>query len=153
MQLKKQQKVMREVEWNARPEYEKRTMVASIDIVGGKAVRKMVPAERPAEPVEDDDAGAEDFAEVDRSAGKNSEGGSGAFSRNPLLGALIRPVARAEKGKDAAVEGGRGKSVWRRVQDDRDDNEGIILDGGAYGGRVEGRVLGAEERAVAATAG
>jgi len=154
MQLKKQQKVMREVEWNARPDYEKRTMVASIDIVGGKAVRKMVPAERPADPVEDDDdAAGEDFAEADRSAGNKGQGGSGAFSQNPLLGALIRPVARAEKGKDAAAEGGKEKSVWRRVQDDRDDNEGIILDGGAYGGRVEGRVLGAEERAVGATAG
>jgi len=154
MQLKKQQKIMREMEWNARPDYEKRTMVASIDIVGGKAVRKMVPAERPAEPVDDDDDGMEESAAVERSDGNKGQGGGGAFSQNPLLGALIRPVARAEKGKDAAADGGgKEKSVWRRVQDDRDDNEGIILDGGAYGGRVEGRVLGAEERAVAATAG
>ena len=152
MQLKKQQKIMREMEWNARPDYEKRTMVASIDIVDGKAVRKMVPAERPAEPVDDDDGAMEESAAVERNSGNKNSGG-GAFSQNPLLGALIRPVARAEKGKDAATEGGREKSVWRRVQDDRDDNEGIILDGGAYGGRVEGRVLGAEERAVAATAG
>ena len=37
-QLKKQQKVLREQEWNARPEYEKRQMVASIDLKGRRVV-------------------------------------------------------------------------------------------------------------------
>ena len=43
MQLKRQQKALREQEWNARPEYEKRTVVASIDlsVKGGRIVRKM----------------------------------------------------------------------------------------------------------------
>ncbi|KAL9583441.1 MAG: hypothetical protein Q9212_002706, partial [Teloschistes hypoglaucus] len=37
MQLKRQQKVLREQEWNARPEWEKRKVVVSIDLKGGKA--------------------------------------------------------------------------------------------------------------------
>jgi len=60
----------------------------------------------------------------------------GAFSRNPLLGALIRPTIQIEgKGKG---KGGERKQAWRRVQDDNDDNEQWILDGGVYGGRTQG---------------
>ena len=39
-QLKRQQEVLREMEWNAKPEYEKRRVVASIDLQGRKVVRK-----------------------------------------------------------------------------------------------------------------
>jgi hypothetical protein len=61
--------------------------------------------------------------------------GGGAFSRNPLLGGLIRPVIRVEeKGKGRESE---RKQTWRRVQDDNDDNEQWILDGGVYGGRAD----------------
>ncbi|KAJ9623164.1 hypothetical protein H2203_006100 [Taxawa tesnikishii (nom. ined.)] len=62
MQLKRQQKVLRELEWNARPEWEKRKVVASIDVVGGKIVRRMAEVERPAEEedAEEDDAGMEE---------------------------------------------------------------------------------------------
>ena len=183
MQLKRQQKALREVEWSAKPEWEKRKVVASIDVVGGKVVRRMVARERPGEDGggQDDghvEGGEEEVGvgeEVDGDGRKNGSGngGGGAFSRNPLLGALIRPVARSNtdkdeernKSKDVAdsdadtnedpnTESRSSKrSIWRRVQDDRDDNEDIILDGGAYGGRVEGRVLGGEERAVGATGG
>ena len=45
----------------------------------------------------------------------------------------------------------RDRNTWRRVQDDNDDNEEWILDGGVYGGRSSGEVgerrLGAEEHA------
>lgn len=46
-QLKKQQRMLREMNWNARPEYEKRQMVASIDLKGGKIVRRMAEVEKP----------------------------------------------------------------------------------------------------------
>lgn len=141
-QLKRQQKVMREMEWNARPDWEKRKVVASIDVVGGKIVKRMAEAERPKS---DDEAGddGEDFVPPTNEA---ESGKGGAFSHNPLMGALIRPVARAEKAKGKDDDDvGRNRSTWRRVQDDNDDNEQWILDGGVYGGRTENRVLGAEE--------
>lgn len=50
LELKRQQKIMREMEWNARPEYEKRRQVVSIDLVGGKVIRKMALVERPKSP-------------------------------------------------------------------------------------------------------
>ena len=40
MALKKQQKLLREMEWNALPEYEKRRQVVSIDISGRKVFKK-----------------------------------------------------------------------------------------------------------------
>ncbi|KAH7324881.1 putative zinc finger motif, C2HC5-type-domain-containing protein [Stachybotrys elegans] len=130
-ELKRQQKLMREMEWNARPEYEKRKQVVSIDLVGGKVVRKMVDVERPASP-EEDPAEPSGGALVESSGNKRS---GGAFSGNPLLGSLIKPVFDA-KGKGVELEGRRErKKGWRRVQDDLDDNERVILDGGAYGGR------------------
>ncbi|KAI0889491.1 zf-C2HC5-domain-containing protein [Annulohypoxylon maeteangense] len=129
-ELKRQQKVLREMEWDARPGYEKRRQVVSIDLVGGKVVRKMAAIERPESP--------EDKTEVsnvseETSAGRGG-GTGGAFSRNPLLGPLIRPVFDA-KGKGALLEGRDLRVIrWRRVQDDLDNNEAVILDGGAYGG-------------------
>lgn len=140
MQLKRQQRVLREQEWNARPEYEKRKVVVSLDLVGGKAVRRMAEVERPKE--NDEVVADEPMAQGEKSAG-------GAFSRNPLLGELIRPVW-----KSTAADGQVGNEVkhgagdaaarvedqdtaprrgWRRVQDDDEDNEGWILDGGVYG--------------------
>jgi hypothetical protein len=137
MQLKKQQKVLREQEWNARPEWEKRKVVASIDLVGGKVVRRMAQAERPPSPESEDEV--EEMPAV-RSGEKLK------LSNNPLLGSLIRPVAKMEgqgKGKERAVERG---ATWRRVQDDNDDNEQWILDGGLYGANA-GTALAGEEPA------
>ncbi|EMC94835.1 hypothetical protein BAUCODRAFT_74281 [Baudoinia panamericana UAMH 10762] len=140
-QLKRQQKVLREMEWNARPEYEKRRVVASIDLKGGKVVRRMAEVEKP-------DFSPDDEAEVDAGDYKapGPEGNAkGAFSNNPLAKGMIRPKAREEKGKEAVRE---KSTMWRRVQMDEDDNEGWILDGGVYGGRIpEDRVLGEEEHA------
>lgn len=142
-QLKQQQKVMREMEWNSRPEWEKRRVVASIDVAGGKIIRKMAEVERPRH----DDVDEEEEEDFRPQVSSNDQSG-GAFSNNPLLGALIRPVAKAEKGKSKVGEEKDTRSVWRRVQDDNDDNERWILDGGVYGNRVDGRVLGEEEHAV-----
>lgn len=131
MQLKRQQKALREQEWNAQPDYEKRKVVASIDLVGGRIVKRMAAAERPKTP-ESEDEPSEPAQQYENGAISK---GSGAFSRNPLLGALIRPTITIEsKGKDKQSE---KKQAWRRVQDDNDDNEQWILDGGVYGGKNE----------------
>ncbi|KYK60973.1 uncharacterized protein DCS_02113 [Drechmeria coniospora] len=50
-ELKRQQAMLREMEWNAKPDYEKRRQVISIDLVGGKVVRKMAAIERPRQPL------------------------------------------------------------------------------------------------------
>jgi hypothetical protein len=133
MQLKRQQKALREQEWNARPEYEKRKVVASIDLAGGKIVRKMAATERPVTPESDDESAYPTSTPLEHGA---ISSGSGAFARNPLLGGLIRPTIKVEesKGKDRESE---RKQTWRRVQDDNDDNEQWILDGGVYGSRAD----------------
>jgi len=142
-ELKRQQKLLREMEWNARPEYEKRRQVISIDLVGGKVVKKMAPIERPPSPEAVPaavDGGASVLEERDPNRGL---GAGGAFSRNPLLAGVIRPVYDA-KGKGAELEGRKDrKTKWRRVQDDLDNNEDVILDGGVYGG--SGETAGGDE--------
>ncbi|KAL2127624.1 hypothetical protein VTI74DRAFT_10389 [Chaetomium olivicolor] len=133
--LKRQQKLLREMEWNARPEYEKRQQVVSIDLSGRKVFKKVVKLERPASPDEEE---GEDGIGTDIGGGtEGGKGQGGAFSKNPLLGGLIRPVYDV-KGKGAELEGRKDRSTqWRRVQDDLDDNEGVILDGGIYGRGTE----------------
>lgn len=151
-QLKKQQKVLREQEWNAKPEYDKRRQVISLDVVGGKVVKRMGQVERPADDVGEDTLDEVDTLEgVQHDAAKQHEGG---FSKNPLMGGLIRPVwkgkGRTDDGTgemDGENKENRTKNTWRRVQDDNDDNEAWILDGGLYGGDTSDRRLGAEERA------
>jgi len=131
--------VLREQEWNAKPEFEKRRMVVSVDLVGGKVVRRMGEVERPSE---DDDHSSP----VGPSAPNPNNNATGAFAKNPLLGALIRPTWKPEIDHEGDVgdkENAQPKmSMWRRVQDDETDNEAWILDGGVYGGRG-----GDEERA------
>lgn len=146
-QLKRQQKVLREQEWHAAPEYEKRRVVVSVDLVGGKVVRRMGEVGRPAEGNAEvvEDAGVADMGD----SGINGGEAGGAFSKNPLLGGMIRPLWKG-KGKSQEVDGGEegdkenvsGKSAWRRVQDDNDDNEAWILDGGIYGGSENARKTG-----------
>lgn len=135
-ELKRQQKLMREMEWNAQPDYEKRRQVLSIDLVGGRVVRKMAAIERPVTP-EDDDADRGVYGNTSEHAPPESGGrGGGAFSSNPLLGSLMRPVYEV-KGKEKDVGGVKSRQErrtgWRRVQDDLEDNEHIILNGGIYG--------------------
>lgn len=212
-ELRRQQKLLREMEWNARPEYEKRQQVLSIDVTGRKVFRKTVVVDRPPTPKsdEDDDNANDEYgyggrggailtdADGNKDTGASSRTtGGGAFSKNPLLGHLIKPVydaqsrARAaerdkaekekeknkgkgkekdktkEKDKNTDKEKDRSKgkgkaegskeeassstkdaseasplpgrrdnpnaaSRWRRVQDDLDNNEAMILDGGIYG--------------------
>jgi hypothetical protein len=133
MQLKRQQKALREQEWNARPEYEKRKVVASIDLSGKKLVRRMAATERPAASESDEEPPEPTQGPRD---GNTLSSGSGAFSKNPLLGGLIRPTIKVEESKGKDKEGAR-RQTWRRVQDDNDDNEQWILDGGVYGSRAD----------------
>ncbi|KAL7936477.1 hypothetical protein V8C35DRAFT_295593 [Trichoderma chlorosporum] len=134
-ELKRQQKIMREMEWNARPEYEKRQQVISIDLSGRRVVRTVAPVERPVTPEEDETQDVDSGILQETSGNRNA---GGAFSTNPLLGAVMRPVYDA-KGKGAEAEGrGSHSKGWRRVQDDLDNNEGVILDGGAYGRQAVG---------------
>jgi hypothetical protein len=133
-QLKKQQKVLAEQEWNARPEYDKRRQVMSIDVAKGKVVRKMAAVERPQQPE------SESEEDIEETPLQPISGNGGTFSRNPLLGGMIKPVWNSGKGKEVETTEGADeprKKTWRRVQDDLDDNEAIILDGGAYGGGVQ----------------
>lgn len=135
-QLKKQQKILREMEWNARPEYEKRRVVASIDLKGGKVVRRMAEVEKP-----DFGVGDQNDDESGYQPPTSTNTGGGVFSNNPLASGLIRPTAREDKGKEALRE---KHSMWRRVQMD-EDNEQWILDGGVYGGQHVDNPLGEEE--------
>ncbi|KAK0282265.1 hypothetical protein LTR35_000672 [Friedmanniomyces endolithicus] len=145
-QLKRQQRVLQEQEWASRPEWDRRRVVASIDLKGGRVVRRMAEVERPdfAEVEGDDDDGEAEG--VDETIVREGSGRGGAFSRNPLAKGLIRPVAREVKGKERERQSEKG-STWQRVQMD-EDNEAWILDGGVYGGREpEDRALGEEEHA------
>ncbi|KAI6300916.1 hypothetical protein MCOR34_009045 [Pyricularia oryzae] len=133
-ELKRQQKLMREMEWNARPDYEKRKQVLSIDVVGGKIVKKMVAAERPPSPEPAEEVSMAQTLSALAETDGNRVSGGGAFSKNPLLYGLIKPVYDL-KGKGAELEGRKErKAHWRRVQDDLDNNENVILDGGIHGG-------------------
>jgi hypothetical protein len=136
-QVKRQQKILAEQEWNAKPEYEKRRQVVSIDLVKGKVMKRMAAVERPKFEVQQDDEDDVEAEELQLNEVSGNDGrGRGTFSRNPLLGGLIKPVWNSGKDKDVELEG-RKKKTWRRVQDDLEDNEKIILDGGAYGGTAD----------------
>ncbi len=140
-QLKRQQKVLAEQEWNARPEYEKRKTVLSIEFEKGRVVKRMgmsaVGREKPKVTESDNEEEVEELPLSDVSGNK----GAGTFSRNPLLGGLIKPVYNSGKGKEIDKEtAGFGKKTWRRVQDSLEDNEEIILDGGVFGGGISDRI-------------
>lgn len=147
-QLKRQQKVLREQEWNAKPEYEKRQMVVSINIKGGKAIRRMADMERPSQ-LNSEEPESSDIA--DGSVIEEDGAKPGAFSKNPLIGGLIRPLWKRKESVSntngiSDDKENRGRHAWRRVQDDNDDNEALLLDGGIYGGNNVDR-LGEDEHA------
>jgi hypothetical protein len=141
IQLKRQQKVMRQMEWDAKQDYEKRMVVVEIDLKGRKVVKRMEDIEPPQvgsssdEEVEEGDSGLKRGGSTTRA----TEAGS-APPRNPLLKGMIKPVYNSGKGKEREAvdgdaegwEGGFG-SGWRGVQDDPADSEAFILDGGAQG--------------------
>jgi hypothetical protein len=56
-ELKRQQKLLREMEWNAKPDYEKRQQIVSIDLKGRRVTRKMAAMERPRPPESEEEDG------------------------------------------------------------------------------------------------
>lgn len=139
--LKKQQAYLREMEDMNRPEWEKKKTVMSMSVRNGKLIKTF---ERVKTSLPKTDA-EEDIVEEEhkRDEERQQLSGKGAFSNNPLLvsGQLIRPVW---KPKDSDVAGGKQrerKSLWRRVQDDTEDNEKWILDGGLRGFGTESRTM------------
>ncbi|RAH76655.1 hypothetical protein BO86DRAFT_393269 [Aspergillus japonicus CBS 114.51] len=145
--LKKQQRIMREMEEKARPEWEKKKTIMSLDIKGGRVTRVYQSAAEARgsskaaaeeEEEEEEEAKAEDGddnAQLGDEADRGSRGGGHAFSNNPLLaaGGLLRPVWKTADGKQPETARKERQPTWRRVQDDNDDNEQWILDGGAHG--------------------
>ncbi|KAK6360045.1 hypothetical protein TWF696_001164 [Orbilia brochopaga] len=155
LQLKEQQRKMREIEWDNKEEWEKRTVVVSIDLKGKRVEKTMKSVERPKFGTRE--SGKEDTGLVVGDADSRSEtvpeegrNGAGTFSRNPLLSkGLIKPIWQPE-GEKGALDDSTGNGIslesefgewgkvlssgWRRVQDDQVDNEGLILDGGRLGG-------------------
>ena len=136
--LKKQQQYIREMEDAARPEYEKRKTIISMSIKNGKLVKTIQKVNSPSAPAQEEEEELDAEASHQPGGESSKTAGGGAFSNNPLLasGKLIRPVWKApdtDKGKGKVVEVIPRKSVWRRVQDDNEDNEQWILDGGMHG--------------------
>ncbi|KAK6352005.1 hypothetical protein TWF718_005154 [Orbilia javanica] len=142
LQLREQQKKMRELEWENRDEWEKRSVVVSIDLKGKRVERRMGAIEKPKfelEPEKD-----EEYETV-----PDIKTTGGTFSRNPLLKkGLIKPVWKPQKrlggtdddgfapAEDLGQWGKKLRSGWRVVQDDMGDNEALILDGGCLGGEI-----------------
>ena len=144
--LKKQQAYLRELEESSRPEWERKRTVMSMTVKGGKLVRTYEKVQAPSL-AKDEVEEIEAEEEVRDDERQRLGGGSGAFSKNPLLvsGSLIRPVWKPKEGDAEDVNGKapprERKSVWRKVQDDNEDNEQWILDGGLRGYGVESRTM------------
>jgi hypothetical protein len=156
--LKKQQKYMKELEEQAKPEWEREKRVLSLSVRDGKLV-KSYKKEKTATAVVGDsvaEAGHIDGdGEGDGVGGHaldaengNAPSKKAAFSNNPLLasGGLIRPIWKPQdiidggsrdiastRQPDESTSTRSRQSIWRRVQDDNDDNEAWILDGGVHG--------------------
>uniref|UniRef100_A0A093V9B6 Uncharacterized protein C1A6.01c n=1 Tax=Talaromyces marneffei PM1 TaxID=1077442 RepID=A0A093V9B6_TALMA len=114
--------------------WEKKQTVLSLDIKSGRVVRSYHTAPSAAVTPDEEEKEIDEAAMIDT---RNETGSTGAaFSKNPLLasGGLMRPIWKATT--DGEAGGEKNKEVrrtWRRVQDDNDDNEQWILDGGAHG--------------------
>ncbi|KAI1949237.1 hypothetical protein LOZ57_002609 [Ophidiomyces ophidiicola] len=140
--LKKQQRLLREMEEKNRPEWEKKSVVLSLDIKKGKVVRTFEKIETPRTPDAELEEEVDEWNEAE-GAGLSEKGSNGTFSRNPLLkgAGLVRPVWKPAASKNSGDDGSGSsqttkreqRQAWRRVQDDNEDNEKWILDGGLRG--------------------
>ena len=134
LQLKKQQRRMREVEWAGKEAWEKRRVVVSIDISGnggkGKGAvvtrREMKEMEMDERSESEDEGVVVDVRAVDGSGGVGEgEGragdgkGGGNYARNPLLKGLVKPVFTPELNKLKATNTKvKGKSKAPQLKDD-----------------------------------
>ena len=131
LQLKKQQRRMREVQWAGKEAWEKRNVVVSIDITGKKGKGAVVTRREMREVEMDEVSGSEEGVGVEdiRAVSVPVEGqpgagagGSKSFAKNPLLKGLIRPVftssnAVLDRWKPANTKS-KGKSKAPQVKDD-----------------------------------
>ncbi|OAX82625.1 hypothetical protein ACJ72_03032 [Emergomyces africanus] len=149
--LKRQQKVLREMEERGKAEWEKSGggVVVSLSFEGGgvgkkgqkgvlRRVERVEEVQEKNEELEEVEAEEEEEEEEEEEAGQ--QGMRGAFGNNPLLagGGLVRPIWKGKGADGDQSQSGSGrerrqKHLWRRVQDDDGDNEKWILDGGLYG--------------------
>ncbi|RVD81431.1 uncharacterized protein DFL_009295 [Arthrobotrys flagrans] len=140
LQLREQQRKMRELEWENRDEWEKRSVVVSIDLKGKRVEKRMGAIEKPKFEIEPEEEEGDEVIPITATTS------SGTFSKNPLLAkGLIKPVWKPQKGTndvegddiepsgDLGQWGKKLRSSWRVVQDDMTDNEALILDGGRLG--------------------
>lgn len=145
--LKRQQRIMRELDEKNKPEWEKKNMVLSLDVEKGKVIRMVdsgqagtirdeeLEAKR-AQEVKEEERLQEEILSAEGQDGSRSSGG--ALGRNPLLGKgkLIRPVWKPKDSNNSTQPSGarrRQNQTWRMVQEDDDNNERWILDGGIHG--------------------
>ncbi|RPB25691.1 hypothetical protein L211DRAFT_97047 [Terfezia boudieri ATCC MYA-4762] len=135
LQLKKQQRRMREVQWAAKESWEKRRVVVSIDISGkGGKGKGAVVTRREMKEVEMDEVsegeeggglvdlralgGSGGVGEGEGQAG-DGKGVSGSYARNPLLKGLVRPVfTPALNNSTPTYTKGKEKSKAPQVKDD-----------------------------------
>ncbi|KAM5473381.1 hypothetical protein MauCBS54593_002175 [Microsporum audouinii] len=134
--LKKQQRMLRELEEQSKPEWETKGVVMSLEVKKGKLVRTYEKREKATVEETDTDADADEAVDnATESPGLSV--GEGTFSNNPLLkgAGLVRPTWKpcGEGSNTLPVRRREQKQTWRRVQDDNDDNEQWILDGGLHG--------------------
>ncbi|KHJ33047.1 putative c2hc5 finger protein [Erysiphe necator] len=140
--LKKQQKLRQEIEWQAKPEYEKRKVIVSLDVFNGKVIKQI---RNTVQEREDEntrvDRKSENVNTLTSPDETHDQKISQNFTNNLLIGNLVRPIwsakvnQKAEIKKEESEKGFKwGVNNWRRVLDDQDDNEEIILDGGFSGG-------------------
>lgn len=139
--LKKQQQYLRELEDANRPEWEKKRTVMSMSVKNGKLMKTYEKVQAPSLVKKEEEEVV--VEEQHRDEERQHLGGSGAFSNNPLLtnGSLIRPVWKPKEGEVNGKGTRERKNVWRRVQDDNEDNEQWILDGGLRGYGTETRLM------------
>lgn len=138
--LKAQARELERVEEAGKDEWERRGVVLEIDASKGKVVRRMGKVGELERTKQAQIPSKEEQSAEGKERQDESERRGGAFSHNPLLGnTLVRPIYKPSKGAKGEPERDgtdsrqeRGK-LWRKVQDDYDDNEAIILDGGVYG--------------------
>ncbi|KAI9656660.1 MAG: hypothetical protein M1831_004570 [Alyxoria varia] len=150
LQLRRQQKVLREQEWSRKGEWEKRRVVVGLDLTGKKgkgqnvAVRRMEKVEKPdslddstsqhsaSETEDQDDFPKTPISGTATSMSTGTKTGTGQFSRNPLLtGNLVRPIWKASGNSTTYISTDTNTpnpppakrdrgTKWRVVQDDRD---------------------------------
>ncbi|KZZ96393.1 C2HC5 finger protein [Ascosphaera apis ARSEF 7405] len=151
--LKRQQRILREMEEKAKPEWERKKMVMSLDVKTGKVIRMVdkgqggTTEDEETRRAEEEERLLEQKMEAEAAVSEHRLGSSkNAFSHNPLLatGGLVRPIWDP-KGKGNATRHREQKQTWRKVQDDNDDNEQWILDGGLHGFSTEDDVFNTEE--------